>query len=341
MPRARGNQPMSTGSNYNQSKNSKTVPPRKNKSVRWKKGKKSSYDNKQTSKINTLSKQVYKLQMASYGRTQMNFQSLERVLIPTAIKPLCFDLTDFTCLRAGEANGCNIFQHVSGSTATTVSHFLHNATVADNYYWRNQNKDQPDGGAYLAMNATYFVQVRGSPHLDNVRVRFDVVSQKPGAIIARTPTDPDPNKLLPDTLSYLKHICEPHINRINPVFFKKYFSKICFVNSTKSGPNKGTTGNVQRFSFTIRPNKVCVQNETNPLVGGYTEKPIPPSTLPAPQQEFLRGNFGPNNVAATQPLWIIISTDDQASGQLPGQDQVEISISRRITWRDSLGSGNL
>lgn len=340
------NQPSSTSSNYNQMQSSKIKPPSKRKSLKFRKYKKSGVsgqkmaDNKQTAAINDLSKKVYSLEMSKYGKTQQNFHSLERNLVPINTKPLCFDLTDFTCIRPGdpEINGGSVWQHYLAPpvNVSTASHWkLEGAT---NLYWNNNNDDQPDGGAYLAKMATYYVEVRGNTFLSNTRVRFDVVSQKPDALIPNSLSTEDAN--LPDTLNYLKNLCEPHLNRINPVYFKKYFSKVIFLNSSKTATTKGTTANVIRFSFTIRPNKVCIQNETNPQVGGGIVVDPDDPTLDNQQVEIARGNFGPNNVPATQPLWCIISTDDEG-GSTPATQAVQIKMSRRVVWCDQLGSAAL
>lgn len=354
MPSARGNQPSSTGSNYNQRKMNKSTAPKHNKKVKYRKTKpkQPSIDNKQTKMINRLSNQVYKLQMASYGKVQQNFHILKEPLKPQKDRPLCLDLTDFTCERGPEVAGLPsqfgaiVYQiqppNLSPSQISEWTHYQdNNATYGQNLYWTKQNLDQPDTGCYLAMNATYFVEVEGVPVADNLRVRFDVVSQKPNAILpARRVNLSTPiTKLLPDTLPYLRRLANPCENRINPVYFKKYFSKVIFLNSTKREDTKGTTANKIRFSFTIRPNKVCVQEETNPQTGGgivINEDP-PPAT--GEQVEIPRGNFGPRNVPATQPLWMIISADNPHDDTDP--QQVQVKMSRRIVWRDHLGSSNL
>ena len=342
MPRI-PNQPQSSGGNRNISQAAKKVVPKRNKKVKYarKPRTRASVNNRQSSMINRLSKQVFKLQMASYGKTQMNLHSIERALIPTASQPICLDLTDFTCIRQGQTGG-SAFQHLAGggSVPASVSHWERNSIVNNNYYWHNQNKDAPDGGAYLALNCTYHIQVTGLPTLDNTRIRFDVVSQKSMGILPRDDTATDHNLVLPWTLNYMKHLCEPHINRINPTYFKKYFTKVVFINSSKVANQKGTSGNVMRFSFTLKPNKLCVQNETNPTLqnSSFIPDDAPLPTVPTVQPEYEDGNFGPLNVPATQPLWLIISTDDQAS---TGEDKVEVRMSRRVVWRDSIGSSNL
>lgn len=352
MPGARGNQPMSSGSNQNQSRNTKPSAPRRNKKAPYRKAprkpenKKRAVDNKQSNLINSLSRQMYKMQMATYGSVQQNLQSLHRDVTPTASAPICLDLTDFTCERvvAGVVaqNGGRAFQATSVSPYyTAVSKWKRNSTILNNYYWKNNNADQPDTGKYLCMSASYFIEVTGIDSLDNTRIRFDVIAQKPQADLpinvagASTPQTP---RVLPFTLAYLTHIAEPHINRINPTYFKKYFSKTVFINSSKTDPaTKGTTANIQRFSFKIKPNKVMSQVLTNPQVG---DVPIIDETtgVIAAQEEIPYGNYGPYNVSPLQPLWLLISTDDQVATL---SDKVAVKISRRVVWRDHVGSSNL
>lgn len=350
MPGPRGNQPSSTGSNYNQMRSSKVYAPKKRKKLKYRKYRKSGLpaqkrvDNKQTAAINALSKKIYELELSKYGKVQQNFHKLERTLVPTNTKPLCFDLTDFTCVR-NVITGGSVWQHNLNPpvNVSSASHWVR--AENNNLYWNNNNDDQPDGGAYLAKMATYFVEIRGNVSLSNTRVRFDVISQKSDALIPNSQATDDAN--LPDTLQYMKHLADFGTpNRINPIYFKKYMTKTVYLNSSKLDRNtKGTTSNVMRFSFTIRPNKVCIQNETNPQVGGGAIVDDNDPSIIDQQDEIARGNFGPNNVPATQPLWCIISTDDSEDPDPlpPGQAaaKVEVRIHRRIVWADVLGSSAL
>lgn len=345
MPRPRGNMPMSTGSNHNQKpENRKTLPPKRNKKMRYQKPntKAKRVDNKQSAAINKLSKQVYSLQMKSFGSIQQNLHSLARPLIPTSTTPLCLDLTDFTCERGNVPagtfqQGARVFQ--AGPLPpyySTASNWERNAVTIDNLYWKNQNADQPDTGKYLAMNATYFVEVKGRPNLDNTRIRFDVISQRPEAILQPSPSSVP--LVLPDSLKYCTHLAQPHINRINPVYFKKYFSKTVFINSSKNdAQTKGTTANIQRFSFRITPKKIVEQVQTNPELGYGAVVDENTGTVGLQQEEPL-GNFGPRNVSPTQPLWLVISSDDDIASV---GDQVEVLMSRRVVWRDHVGAANL
>ena len=342
MPQARGNQPSSTGSNYNVPKGASTKIPKRNKKAKFRKvpkvAKKAKIDNQQSAIINKLSKQVHSLQMAKYGKVQQNYHTLRTALLPTGAKPCCLDLTDFTCYRTvtpGEvgatSDGAIVYQHTGGNLPSEISKWTV-VPYQDNYYWNVQNLDAPDGGAYLAMNATYFVEVQGINALDNTRVRFDVISQKASGIIDQPGAQ---LQVLPNTLKYMKHLAQPmgaNSNRINPVYFKKYFSKTVFINSqppseqTTGFKTHATTANIIRFSFKLKPNKLCTQRKTNPTVSNID-----------PQNAEPRGNFGPYNVHPCQPLWLVISTDDQSTIG----DAVQVNISRRIMWRDPVGQAIL
>lgn len=364
MPGAKGNQPPSSGSNHNQSKYAKDTRPKHNKPVKYRKYKKTgkehqkSVDNAQTKMINKLSKQVYKLQMASYGKVQQNYHLLnsdagENALYVNEDRPCCLDLTDFTCERgpvvAGipAQDGANVFSiggpALAPSRVATWIPKPDHPVYGENLYWSHQNQDQPDTGAYLAMSATYFVEVQGVPFCDNTRVRFDIISQKPNAILPaekiQTPSTPLP-KVLPDTLRYLTSCADPTKNRINPTYFRKYMSKTIFLNSSKTDDTKGTTANIMRFSFKVTPNKLCVQSLTNPQVGGGIVINETPPPTDQEQDEYTRGNFGPRNVPITQPLWLLISSD-AVGGSPPPPNRIQVSLSRRIVWRDHLGSSNL
>lgn len=332
------NQPMSSRGNLNVRSKESNSKPKKGKKLPFSKYKKTGVsaqkrvDNAQTAKINTLTKQVYNLQMSKFGSVQQNYHQLAEVLKPTDQNPLCFDMNDFTCERGVVVGGLT-YQHVAGAPddPVAVTHWQR-PTTADNYYWQNQNEDQPDGGSYLAMDSTYFFSVSGNRALSDTRIRFDIIVQKPGTTLADSGVTPFDSLVLPDTLSQMKHLTDPYQNRINPTYFKKIKTKIVYINSTKNNQYvKGTTGNRMRFSLTFRQNRVMIQNETNPQVGGGVVAYDSGGT--GEQIEYAQGNFGPLNVPSTQPMWCIISSDDPAGG-----DEVLIEVSRRIRWRDALGS---
>jgi len=337
------NQPMSTSSNNNTYNKARKAIPKKKPPLKFQKYKKSgvsaakAVDNKQSAAINQLSKQVYDLQMSKYGKIQQNYHNLTVHLTPNNVSPICFDMTDFTCERLGLTQaGGSVFQHIGGAPdPDTVAHWQRDNVTLNNYYWENQNQDAPDSGAYLAMDCTYFFEIRGNRALSDTRLRLDIISQKPDAVLNRGTAAIDSNLSLPDTLGYFKHLTRPYLNRINPSFFKKYISKVVYINSSKTNAHvKGTTGNNMRFSMKLKPNKLCIQNETNPTVNaGVFQDQEDPGVAPAVEAEYAYGNYGPLNVPVTQPLWCIISSDDVAGG-----DSVEVYVSRRIRWRDSIGS---
>lgn len=358
MPRG-ANQPSSTSSNHNQSKDAqKRRPPKKNKKSRTYRSNKKT-DKAQSAMINKLSKQVYKLQMASFGKVQQNFHSLTKSLIPTNTRPLCFDLTDFTCIRgpvtAGTPDrrryGGHVYQHTGGTPQDRVSNWERNSVVLDNPYWKQENFDQPDTGAYLCMNCTYMVDITtygGGANqagavldtgINNARIRFDIIGQRPEGVLPNpsSGTGVPVSATLPETLGHMKHLCEPHLNRINPSYFKKYFSEVLYFNSSKTSNVKGTTANKMRFSFKLKPNKICRQNQTNPQVGGSIVQYD--DVLQIGQQvEIDGGNFGPLNVNPTQPLWCVISTDHIHDNSSPARHPYfSVNISRRVVWRDELG----
>ncbi len=337
----RGNQPMSSSSNHNTKRSRRSVS-KKGKKLQFQRYKKTGLsaakrvDNKQTAAINKLSKQVFSLQMSKYGKVQQNYHNMVEVIKPTGTQPICFDMTDFTCERSGyNQAGGSIYQYQAPNVAE-VTNWHRNDILLNNYYWENQNQDAPDTGSYLAMDATYFFEIKGNRNLTDTRIRIDIIAQKPGAVLPDAAGAATTSLVLPATLGYFKHLTRPYLNRINPSFFKKYLTKVIYINSSKTDPNvKGTTGNNMRFSLQIKPNKLCVQNETNPTIGGAIfQNDTDPAVPPALEPEYAQGNFGPLNVPSEQPLWCMISSDDPAGGT----QEVEVLVSRRIRWRDAIGS---
>lgn len=329
---------MSSAGNRNVRSKSAISKPTRGKKVPYRRYRKTGLsaqkrmDNKQTAAINKLTDDVYHLKMSKFGNTQQNYHSVAEQLKPTGTSPICFDMNDYSCER-GEVQGGLIYQHIPGALdVSSVSHWIRN-TEGNNYYWQNQNEDQPDGGSYLAMDHTYFFSLRGNRALSDTRVRIDIIQQKKTTFFPGEGVGTQNNDLvLPFTLGSFKHLCDPYQNRVNPYYFKKILTKVVYINSSKQDPHvKGTTGNRMRFSITMKPNRLMVQNETNPQVGGGVVQFD--SGGQGEQSEYNLGNWGPLNVPSTQCLWCLISTDDAQGG-----NEVIVELSRRVRWKDSLGS---
>jgi len=331
------NQPSSTRSNRNLStavKHSFPKKIRKNKKLKTR-GKRKKYDKIQNTVINKLSQQVNQLQMARYGKVQMNYQTMLDPLIPTKDFPITFNLNDVSCKRTTSGgtvtfNGCRFYQGDTSNQVQTLDNVF-KINVDPNIYWDNLNKDGVDTGGYYLDSVTYFFNIKGRPNLDDTRVRIDVVSQKSGSINSKTiptgPTGANVPIMLPYSIPYFRRLVGGTENRINPLYFKKYMSKTFYFNSQ---PGSGTTSvhpttaNSQNWSFTIRPKKAILQNVTYPI---YTPGVVGPTALDSP--------YGPDNVDWLSPLHCIISTDDISSTI---GDQVNVIVSRRCVFRDMMGS---
>ncbi len=288
-----------------------------------------SYIRKNAYKIDDLKKDVAYLKRARHGALQQNSQNSTVTMVPTADYPIITDLTDFTCYRDAlvqppvpARTGCRFYQW---SVAGLVS--AGNYSVQDyvgNPYWANQNYDQVDTGKYLPVSAHYTVRVEGRPSLDNTRVRIQVFQARASTIIP--PSNQNDLLTLPNSLVHLANMADPTINKLNPIFFKEYkkLGKWMFINSTKTdGDTKGTTGNIFYHKFSIHPKKPKYQAVTLP------NTPNDPAIEPGD------GQFGPLQCSPDSPLWMLISTDD---GSALSGDQVTVRVSRRVVWRDAIGS---
>jgi len=290
-----------------------------------------SYVRKNVYRINDLKRDVAYLKRSQHGSIQQNMQNSQVDMIPVARYPLLTDLTDFTCFREATLNppvperqGCLFYQYSALGITQAGGYDIQD--YEDSPYWANQNSDRVDTGKYLPVYAKYTIRVEGRPNLDNTRVRIQVFQAKSKALV---PTNiAAQNLVLPTGLQHLDNMADPTLNRLNPVFFKEYkkLGKWFFLNSTKTDANtKGTTSNIQYYTFSVKPKKMKYQTLTQPWSPGD------------PQDEETDGNFGPLQVSPESPLWMLISTDDLTAVD----DQVRVRVSRRVVWRDSVGSSQI
>lgn len=332
------NQPSHVASDQNLSKNIKSQNKRPKLNKKIKSQNKKRTDKKQNKLINKLSEQVYQLQMAKYGKVQMNFQTMTDPLIPLADYPITFNLNDISCKRT-TAGGTDTFSGCRFYQADTSQHVqglpnLFKVNTQNNIYWNRLNNDGVDTGGYYLDSVRYFFNIKGRPNLDDTRVRIDIIAQKPGTISAETiPTGTTGNlvpTILPWTLPYMGNLVGGVKNRINSLHFKKYMSKTFYLNSQPAATSSvhPTTSNSQNWSFTIKPNKPILQKQTYPI---YTPGVTGPTVIDSP--------YGPDNISShLTPLHCIISTDDLTAA---AGDQVNVTISRRCVFRDMMGSALL
>lgn len=309
---------------YRRRKPSKPAAPKVKKTVK-------TYVRKNAYKIADLKRDVMFLKKARHGSIQQNMQT-SNSMVPTSSYPLLTDLTDFSCFRDATSEppvparqGCLFYQYTPAGLSAAGPYNIQN--FLGNPYWQNQNIDQVDTGKYLPVMARYTIRVEGLPSLDNTRVRIQVFQAKASTLVPATNTADA--LVLPTGLQYLNDLADPTINRLNPIFHKEYrrLGKTMFINSTKTDDQtKGTSGNIFYHTFTIRPKKMKYQAETLP------DTPNDPADSPRD------GQFGPLQISPNSPLWMIISTDDR-TGAIG--DSVSVRVSRRVMWRDSIGSAKI
>lgn len=291
-----------------------------------------SYVRKNAYKIADCKRDIAFLKMARYGSVQINFQKTDRTLIPTKTRPVLFDMMDFTCRRAAAppapaSSGCLCYQYNALGTGVIAASTWHiNSSLAANPYWLGQNRDIPDTGKYLPLSAYYTFRVEGNAALDNTRVRLQVFSVKPRTYVPNSAASQ--NLVLPTAMNNLESMANPVENRLSRVHFKCYADKWLFINSTKTNDDtKGTTANILYKTIHINPKKKRLR----------TQAVTNPETSMDPDAEFPDGNFGPLNCPITDPLWCLISTDDESALL----DSVEVTISRRVVFRDPIGMAPL
>lgn len=314
--------------------------------------------------INSLSNQIKTLQMKSYGAYQTNLQVQDPdSLIPTTQRPILFDLCDFTSKRLpGDVDvGAKYYQYNADLSALTQGSLWKISPLSANVFWKNYNVNRPgEKGIYMPLRADYCVTIRAAPTLLNTRIRFDVFQQKARPIV--TPQLGIDDLRLPGALIALQNLTSPEINRLNPAYFRKYWTKVFYINNAPATAATGTatTGGTVRFRFSIKPKQPRKQLELapNPVPGivdlSTVEEAInahidesdhssaegsvdlttdPPENLaPGPITGAL--DYSPFNTAVDSPLYMIISTDDASAAG----DQVHISMSRKVSWRDWEGA---
>lgn len=286
------------------------------------------------STVSRNTRAIKRLQLSQYGSMQVGYHKMTTHVVPIARSPVLFDMQDFSRNRVAPG-GINIhsgpFYQINGGTLQSVANWEN--CQPTNLFWQGQQVDIIDTGKYLSCYMQYTFRVEGSGGLDDTRVRIDVFRQKSTALYAGQ-TTAGGSLILPTSLTHLGDMATPTENRLNSTYFKKVHTKFLYFNSrtdvaTTVPPVLGTTQftpNIKYHSFKYKPNKVVQQHTTIPSVAN------------TPEGDVTNGAWGQFNRPANQALWCLISTDDNSA--LTG-DSVHVTVSRKICWRDPVGSSSL
>lgn len=277
---------------------------------------------------------IRQLKMSQYGAIQKGFHRISNHVVPIQRSPVLFNMFDFSVNHvsgAGTAIPSGPFYQVNGGALQAVATWDRAQFVTGNPYWLDEYADTPDTGKIFETYMDYTFAIEGSGGLDETRVRIDIFYQRSNVLYARA--IPGGTLLLPGALTHMDNIATPELNQISPKYFKKIYTKVVYFNSrtdeTVPGISAGTTQftpNKRYVRFRMKPNKLIQQVLTNPTAQG------------GPEAVLDNGSWNQLNVPVNQQLWCLISTDDQSA--LTG-DAVHVNVSRRVSWRDPLGSAGL
>lgn len=171
----------------------------------------------------------------------------------------------------------------------------------------------------------------GLPSLDNTRVRIDLFTCKSGAFRPTTAAlASTQDMIMPGALKHLSGMATPTANKFNPVYHKLVATKWCHINSqpASTAGTHPTTENNKYVSFFIKPRKGIVKNQQITV----------PATPQDEQIEVADGDYGPYNVPINQPLWCLISTDDEIASV---GDRLQVQIQRECKWCDPIGGAHM
>jgi len=247
-------------------------------------------------------------------------------------RPICCDIGDFSCQTPASTvlEGCAFYQY-NNATPAVLSKIAcwGKAPFVANPYFKGANADNLlDVGQYTPLSIQLTIKIQASPNVANTRIRFDLVSLKSRKIYQSTTGFQD--LLMPQGVRWFEDLASPERNSISKTFFKVYATKWVTLDSrtryTQGGGAGGgnvightsTTQNFRYVSFFVRPKKDRTQSTTS-------------TTAPA--------DFSVYNVPQDQPLWLICSTSDVNDDV--DSDQIQLTMRRKIRWRDTLGSSSM
>ena len=316
-----------------------------------------SYVRKNALAINRLSRMQRQLRNMTYGSVQVG-QDIAEVqdLIVSSHTPLLMDLGDFSRKQqgiSGQPNklGARIFT-IDSSIGNLGLPVVMNITSwvkgLQNPFWTGVQSDQVDGGKYKPLSGAYRFRIRCSGNLSSTRVTFHTFTMRPDA--QHPATSNTTSRSMPQALIHMCNMAEPTANQFLGNKFLKLYSSKCvhftphkyqdhFSIGAASGSAQHQGPTVEKFMYiNVKPTKVRKQEYTTPI------DPLDPTTA------IPDGNFGHINTPEGVPFWLLISCDqptrtdnhDNSNANLHADlgegQQVRISCSRTVKWRDHVGA---
>lgn len=314
-----------TGRSYRRPMRKKTVPvpkaPRTLKS-RY-------YVRKNAYAVNRLARDVRYLKMARHGEVQKNLQILTRPLQPTLTQPCFCVVNDIQADNpVSGAAGAPWYQLNAGGTSTIISNFQRNNAT----FWETQNADIVDTGSfflsYCKLTFRIVCTADNNLQISNKRVRIDLFKQRSKAL--RTPSTLADIQQLPavGAQTRLLNMAVPTLNKFNNQYFEHIATKWVFLNPSKTNPTDKGTGAAIRYCSMVVPRK---------HLGKFTQQITDPYSPADPAGP----GYGVSNFPIHQRIWCMVSSDLTNTIPSPGLPDIEISVSREVSFRDSIGSAAL
>lgn len=280
--------------------------------------------------INSLSRDVKYLKMARYGAVQKNLQVLNNAVTPTSTQPV------FCCVNNIQADnptsgsqGCPWYQLSAAGGSTVVARFVQNNQT----YFDQMNDDIIDGGiahiGKLKLTFRIFCSPDNGVQISNKRVRIDLFKQRSRALV--TPLSLGDIQQLPSVAAQQKllNMANPALNKWAPEYFHLIQTKWVTLNPSKVDPDDKGTGLALKYVSMDVPRK---------YLGRVTQQTTNPQYPGGPDTDGVGWNV--SNMPINQRLWVCISSDDPNT--FPGTDpEIEVSVQRYVSWRDTTGSSAL
>ena len=284
------------------------------------------------SRVDRNARAISRLRMSLHGPLQKNMVVTSSLMNPSSLKPLLFDLTDFTRsdpITNLPQHGGYVWSLNNAGAAINVSGWQIPPLAGSNVFTRGFQQDKVNGGQYMALSnyVTIELEPTNTSGISNCYVRVQVFRVKPNRTYNYT--NPGEDVEFPKALSQCKHLAEFASGCYLPQkFFHVYTDKTVVFNSRSANNNLTPSGTLNKKYVRVKlPHRKLIKQR---VTGPETQSlPNVQNQLPEPAE----GYFGPTERNQGDMIWCLISCSDR-DDNLPN---VSCKMRSLRCWRDPTG----
>jgi len=197
---------------------------------------------------------INRMKSMMYGSLQKNLVRADSLqMVFDSERPILFSMDDFTRRNtdglAGALGGAVYQKGIVSGTIDELAHFQRTTPSQSSPYHEDWNDDTCSSGKYKLKSNQMTLTFDSADGLRDCYIKVHFLRQK-----ANRFTMAHDDQAFPDGIQHLTDLARPEVGNTLPVkYFEVLQTRNVYINSSKSGDIKGTTGDIKRCNMSYAP----------------------------------------------------------------------------------------